>query len=362
MKATLSPTSVADFCQDLVANKITVNRDYQRDDRIWSPYIRSYFIESILLEYPIPKIFLYVRYNLKTRTSTKEIVDGQQRSQALRLFYENKMRISTKIETQELRGKRYRDLDETLQGRFLSYSLAIDEFTGVSEDEIRESFARMNVHNVTLNSEELRNAKFQGPFKMFIFRMARAFREVLFDAGVISRRDVIRMADTRLMSDIVYILDRGFTTTRPPEIDAIYKDYNASFAKEDDYEEYLKEAFGYWHQNSLANYPRLASKHVFYTLIAAICELLHPGLVTSTLDDDHKTELEDILAMGNSLSALNDKLSASANEEGEIGEEDGEAADEASLDAFVSACTEKTNVGRQKFIRFAYFLSALKEA
>src|SRR5688572_30276408 len=124
MKATPAPISVTDFCQAMIADRIIVNRDYQRDDRVWSSYVRSYFIESILLEYPIPKIYLYVKYNIQTKVSTKEIVDGQQRSQALRAFYENKLRLSTRLEIEELRGKRYKDLPEALQGAFLSYSLS----------------------------------------------------------------------------------------------------------------------------------------------------------------------------------------------------------------------------------------------
>ncbi|WP_275783060.1 DUF262 domain-containing protein [Pararhizobium gei] len=360
MKATLSPTSVADFCQDLIANKITVNRDYQRDDRVWSSYVKSYFVESILLEYPIPKIFLYVRYNLKTRTSTKEIVDGQQRSQALRLFYENKMRISTKVETEELRGKRYKDLDDRLQGVFLSYSLAIDEFTGVTEDEIRESFARMNVHNATLNSEELRNAKFQGPFKIFIFRMTRAFRELMLDAGIISRRDVIRMADTRLISDIVHIIQKGFFTTRPPDIDSLYREFNTDFPSEESLEKTLRSSFIYWHENKLVEFRRFSSKHVFYTLLCAVAERTHPGLVVQHMSADQRAIYEKIMGTHVTLDQLDASLRSEISTED--GDEDvGALTPDPSLSEFVAACAEKTNVAHQKLIRFSYFSSALQE-
>lgn len=43
---------------------ITVNYDYQRKGGLWSSHARSFFIESILLEYPIPKIFLYASIDL----------------------------------------------------------------------------------------------------------------------------------------------------------------------------------------------------------------------------------------------------------------------------------------------------------
>ncbi|MCK5747584.1 MAG: DUF262 domain-containing protein, partial [Oricola sp.] len=112
MKANPSPTSVADYCEGMEAGRIVVNHDYQREEGIWGAFARSYFIESIILGYPIPKIFLYTRFDLKSRRSIKEIVDGQQRSHALFMFYTNKMILSKKINNPELEGKRYRNLSD----------------------------------------------------------------------------------------------------------------------------------------------------------------------------------------------------------------------------------------------------------
>ena len=51
--------TVADYCAAMTNGEIIVNRDYQRSDKVWPPAARSYLIESILLDYPIPKLFLY---------------------------------------------------------------------------------------------------------------------------------------------------------------------------------------------------------------------------------------------------------------------------------------------------------------
>lgn len=162
MLAVYSPMSVGDYCKSLNDGLITVNEEYQRNAGIWASYARSFFIESILLEYPIPKIFLYSKVDLRTRSTIKEIVDGQQRSHALQYFYNKRYKLSSKIETEELRGKNYNQLSEEFQSKFISYSLPIDEFRGVQPVEIQDSFRRMNASNVPLNDEEQRNAKFQG--------------------------------------------------------------------------------------------------------------------------------------------------------------------------------------------------------
>ena len=174
MKANASPMSVADYCNAMQEKKIIVNSDYQRKDGLWNAPARSFFIESILLEYPIPKLFVYAKLDLKTRGVIKEIVDGQQRSQALMMFYENKLALSKNIETEELRGMKYNKLSEEWQTKFLSYQLPVDQFSGVPEDEVREAFRRMNANNVPLNAEEQRNARYQGDFKWFINGIAES--------------------------------------------------------------------------------------------------------------------------------------------------------------------------------------------
>jgi len=75
--------TVADYCKDINNGDIVVNRDYQRSDKVWPPAARSYLIESILLGYPIPQLYLYPKTDLKSKKTIREIVDGQQRSQAI---------------------------------------------------------------------------------------------------------------------------------------------------------------------------------------------------------------------------------------------------------------------------------------
>lgn len=119
MRANAAPMAVGDFCNSLNENKIQINTDYQRNSGLWSSFAKSFFIESIILEYPIPKIFLYSRLDLVSRGTVKEIVDGQQRSAALQQFFNNKLRLSKNVATSELQWKRYSDLDTVSQGKFL---------------------------------------------------------------------------------------------------------------------------------------------------------------------------------------------------------------------------------------------------
>lgn len=344
MLAVYSPMSVGDYCKALNDQLITVNEDYQRNAGIWASFARSFFIESILLEYPIPKIFLYSKVDLQTRSTIKEIVDGQQRSHTLQNFYNRKFRLSAKIDTEELRGKNYNQLSEEYQSRFISYSLPIDEFRGVQPAEIQESFRRMNASNVALNDEEQRNAKFQGPFKWFIQRVAHRFSERLRAAGVLSRRDIIRMADSRIYSEIIHTVASGFVTTKAPQIDALYKRFNTTFDQEDVYFSYLETGLDQAVNEVIGGERELQRGYMFQTLaLIFIDRHFNLGLRQKA------AELVPEVAAALQLSAIDLAILIDGLRDPE---------NHPMLKEFVDA-TKGTNVGRAKAVRFLYLDAAV---
>ena len=104
MQIVATNMTVADYCNAMRRGEITVNTDYQRSDQVWPPIARSFLIETILLNFPIPKLFLYQVTDLKSRQTVKEIVDGQQRSMAVKDFFENHLRLSKSLELEEAAG------------------------------------------------------------------------------------------------------------------------------------------------------------------------------------------------------------------------------------------------------------------
>lgn len=65
MHITSTNYTVADYCQAMSRNEMIVNRKYQRSDKVWPPVARSFLIETILLNYPIPKLSLFQRTDVK---------------------------------------------------------------------------------------------------------------------------------------------------------------------------------------------------------------------------------------------------------------------------------------------------------
>ncbi|MBH5398439.1 DUF262 domain-containing protein [Bradyrhizobium sp. CNPSo 4010] len=345
MLANASPMSVGDFCNDLKANKITINDDYQRNSGLWSSLAKSYFIESILLEFPIPKLFVYARIDLKTKGTIKEIVDGQQRSGALRDFFNNKLRLSQKIDTDRFRGKRYSDLEDDDKSKFLGYSLPIDQFSGVQEAEVREAFTRMNANNVPLNEEEQRNARFQGPFKWFVNSLCKEKRERFLKIGLFSKRDLIRMGDFKLVADLAYLVDNGIHTTKSAQLDAIYKKYNTSFDREGEFQERLGWGIDTYLSMDAFHDPRLAKPYMAYSIISALI--------------DRKYQLAILEQARNLVPEIAAKVDAAPVSLDDLIVALGSPEDSPQLADFVQTTT-KTNVDTSRAARMLYFDSALQ--
>ena len=60
---------------------------------------KSYLMETILRDFPIPKLFLHQTQDSKTRKPIKQIVDSQQRTQAIMDILEDKYPLSRSIDT-----------------------------------------------------------------------------------------------------------------------------------------------------------------------------------------------------------------------------------------------------------------------
>jgi hypothetical protein len=202
----------------------------------------------------------------------------------------------------------------------------------------------MNASNVPLNDEEQRNAKFQGPFKWFIQRVAHRFSESLRAVGVLSRRDIIRMGDSRLYSEIVHTIVNGFVTTKGPQIDALYRRFNATFAEEDEYFSYLATGLDRAVNEVAEGERELQRGYMFQTLVLIFIDR-HYNLGLRQRAVDVAPEVEAILQIGPvDLAILIDGL------------RDPEA--HPMLTEFVDS-TKGTNVGRAKAVRFLYLDAAV---
>ena len=345
MKSVSTSYTVADYCNDMNSHEIIVNRDYQRSDKVWPPAARSYLIESILLDYPIPKLFLYPRTDLKSKKTIKEIVDGQQRSQAIVDFYNNNLRISVKSKYLEARGKLYQQLDEELQSNFLSYSLSVDLLQQAMPDEIRESFRRMNSYTVPLNPEEIRHAVYQGDFKWFINELSSKYDKTFENLGIFTNKQLIRMVDFKLLAEIIDAHLYGITNSSKRRLDKLYEFFDDRFPFKDETEKRISNAMEFIIDLKEIHNGPLMKPYNIYSLILAINHAHSP---IETLNKLYEAPREYVFERDRVVSNLS-MLAEAVDNDAAIGK----------YKEFVLANMSKTNGALHRGIRFRWFCKAL---
>lgn len=137
-------------------NDFKVDYNYQRPSGVWSLEDKQCFIDTILVNLPVPLFF----FN-KTRDTSGNVinyvVDGQQRLDCIREFFENKYPLSAKFSEKALDGKYYKDLNETNKRKFLNYSLQEKTLDSLSDEKVRSIFSRLQ-RGKPLNLNEKLNA------------------------------------------------------------------------------------------------------------------------------------------------------------------------------------------------------------
>lgn len=348
----LTPTpthmTVADYCAAMDRREITVNTTYQRSHRVWPSAARSFLIESVILGFPIPKVYLHSRTDVRTRRTSREIIDGQQRSRAIYDFYHDRFRLSNRLETHELAGNLYSEMSEEHRGRFLTYLISIDQFTAAEESEVRQIFRRMNSYTVPLNPEELRHAVFQGAFKWFIASEAETHQEIIRHNGVLTDRSIFRMQDLKLVTEVVHAFDQGVRTTSKVSLEAIYRRYDVDFAHERTYGRMLDFAFRTVSDLDVVAESNLSKPYIFYSLLVALGHQVQvvPGLEGRPRRNRNFNRDR----ARNNLLKLSDAL-----------EIDDEEVEDSPYASFIEACSERTNVRSQRLTRVGWFLRAMRE-
>lgn len=141
----------------------SIQRNY-----VWGNKEASRFIESILLDLPIPSIFL-----AKDVDARFIIVDGLQRLTTLYKYTIDQMkdgktfRLSTSKDIhEEWRGKAFRELSLEDQRRInnkLLHAIIVEQKEPNNFDGLFLIFERINTGGIQLNQQEIRNAIFQYP-------------------------------------------------------------------------------------------------------------------------------------------------------------------------------------------------------
>jgi hypothetical protein len=231
-------------------------------------------MDTILRGKPIPKIYMRQDVNPKTRRTTREIVDGQQRLRTVLSYLKDGFKIS-KAHNADFRGKAFSALDRRTQADILKYEFVVDLLEDTPDSEVYDLFARINTYAEKLKPQELRNAKWFGEFKSSVYQLAREFVPFIDANKLFTHKQILRMSEAEFISELLLAMEEGIRAGSKAVIDKCYKDYDDDFPNRQAHEKRFRktmDAIGGILGPDLAQLEFRATR-LFYPLFCAIFHL-----------------------------------------------------------------------------------------
>ena len=271
-KTTAKIVTVSDLIQWHEKQELELSPKYQRNS-VWNERAKAYLIDTIVRGLPIPPIFMRQQVDVNTKTTHREIIDGQQRVRTIIEFVVAESFAIRKNQNKPLGGKKYSDLNPEDQEAILEYEILTEVVTEKDDSVVYDMFARLNSNNIVLNKQEIRNSKFWGDFKVLVYRLSSNYRDFFLEYGLFADKDCARMKDSELINSLLILITEGIVTESPTYIDGIYKKYDQCFSNADEVEKrfvdimnILEDIYIYFN----GNMGCFGNKNYFYTLYAVI--------------------------------------------------------------------------------------------
>ena len=258
--------------------ELTLQPPYQRNP-IWSLKNKSYLIDSILENFPVPEIFMQVKttHNGCVKYS---VVDGQQRIRTILEFIDGSFKI-LESESKTHGGKFFKDLDSDTKRNFWSYRIVTREINESDEDVVKMIFKRMNKYVIPLKPQEIRNATYRGKFIELAKHLVKM--DYWADNKIVSPEDIRRMTDIEFISElIISVLNNNAETKNAEAIDKYYTLYDDTFHEADEIKRKFNATVKLLGDIMQDLRPtRWNRKPEFYALFLAFIQLLNEYVVPS---------------------------------------------------------------------------------
>lgn len=256
----IRPLLLLDLVNDVRSGRLIPDAYFQRN-LVWRDVHKRDFIETILKGLPFPQMFFSRgKIDVENMQSTKCIVDGQQRTNAIIEFVDNKF---------ETNGRGFRSLSEQEKTDFLKYEIAIVELDLENDDPlIKEVFARVNRTSNSLTTIEKLTSEYASTEYMFTARLLSGdiefpgasdeeadwrvdpntpqelyawakksgaisiFSDEFIRLGVFGEREISRMVHVMYVLNIMSTIISGFFNRNEKTMELL-NDYSQAFPKKD---------------------------------------------------------------------------------------------------------------------------------
>lgn len=211
-------------------NQLDLSPPYQRRS-VWSEKFKLDFVDTVLLNYPCPAIFLYEVVNPDGSYFYK-IVDGKQRLTTLFDFVSDKFVVSESSPISEVASSKFSNLSDDWKRHIWRYSFSVEFIEQENELVINSIFDRMNKNVAKLSHQELRHAKFSGVFSKISEEMSDyCLEELPLNFPNIAAQSRRQMKDVENASLMLLFVEIGEKSMSQADLDHAYSEREDEWEK-----------------------------------------------------------------------------------------------------------------------------------
>ena len=254
---------------------LNLDPPYQRRS-VWNQSYKNSFVETILLGYPAPAVFLYEDMQPSGR-ALYNVVDGKQRLVTIFEFAADIFPVGEKCPIGALRGLYFRDLPDDAKRAFWSYQFLVEYLPTDAENVINDIFDRINKNVAKLTPQELRHARFSGVFIQTCEQLAEWMAGETPEFPRIVTQSRNQMKDVQLVAELLLLAEKGPRSYSQDELDDAFAARDDQWEDKARVERAFRAAIAYTKALISANDDirgsRLRNQIDYYSLIGAILEL-----------------------------------------------------------------------------------------
>lgn len=290
-----------DLYNKIFSGGLVLGPDFQRKSSVWKKQHKYAFIETILLNFPFPEIYIASgEVDLENLRTREVVVDGQQRLSTIVDYIQGKGDFTSQNKVID-----FDDLSIDEKKEFLNYSITVKDLKDIGDTNTIEVFKRINSTNYSLNSNEILNAEYGGgEFAIFCkqlveedYNPSKNETDVIIDLQirnlivsffkrnkVLSENDIKRMFDAQYIMLIVCTFLEGKYFGRSTRINHYLEKYNVVF---DDYMvqiDLLKNSIEIIEKLKLADGSYWFNKANLFTLLVELKDVEIETLDLETLE------------------------------------------------------------------------------
>ena len=243
--------------------ELNMKPPFQRNP-VWVTRQKSYLIDTILNEFPIPEIYMQETINEKGKAKYI-IVDGQQRIRSILEFLAGEFSIDAK-DSPDYADMSFDDLNSDQKKGMYKYNFVIRILPDVADPKLREIFQRLNKNTVALNKQELRQATYWGPFIKTMNKLSD--KAIWSELDIFSANDIRRMLDVEYISELAIVFLYG-AQNKKQNLERYYQINEEEFEEQQDITEIFDVVLSEIHKIlPEINKTRWRKKSDFYTLFS----------------------------------------------------------------------------------------------